>query len=44
MLSCDNVSYVVELNKDSGIKKGDYLDFEDDEEPVMKVLAPDGSS
>lgn len=40
-----NTIYVVELNKGSGVKKGDILEFEDNEEdePVMKVLFPDGS-
>ena len=39
----NNVSYVLEVNKDSGIKIGDFLDFQDDG-PVMKVLAQDGST
>lgn len=44
LLTEDNVQYVVELNKDSGIKVGDQLEMEDsDTEPFMKVLAPDGS-
>lgn len=38
-----NVSYVLEVNSNSGIKQGDNLEFED-EEPAMKVLAPDGST
>lgn len=39
-----NVAYVLEVNKGSGITAGDELEFEDDNEgPVMKVLAPDGS-
>lgn len=37
-----DVLYVLEVNKNSGIKIGDYLDLEEDE-PVMKVLAQDGS-
>jgi hypothetical protein len=36
--------YVVEVNVNSGVKVGDELEFEDDSEVVMKVLAPDGSS
>ena len=28
----------------SGIKIGDELDIEDNSDPVMKVLAPDGST
>lgn len=37
--------YVVEVNANSGIKKGDELEFLDDtKEYVMKVLAPDGST
>jgi len=34
---------VLELNIDSGVKKGDVLEFEDDA-PIMKVLAQDGST
>ena len=39
-------SYVLEVNAGSGIKPGDEadLDDEEDEEYVMKVLAPDGST
>lgn len=36
--------YVVELNANSGVKVGDDLEFEDDNNYVMKVLAPDGST
>ena len=39
--------YVVELNKESGVKVGDELEFEEDYDnptPIMKVLAPDGST
>lgn len=39
-----NVAYVLEVNQGSGIKQGDTLDFEEDKGPVMKVLAPDGST
>lgn len=43
-ITIPNTSYVLEVNINSGIKKGDNLEFLDDEEPpVMKVLAPDGS-
>lgn len=42
LLTEDDVCYILEVNKDSGIKQGDELEFEDDG-PVMKVLAPDGS-
>lgn len=45
LVTVKDVRYVVELNQDSGIKKGDELDFNPKEEgPVMKVLAPDGST
>lgn len=40
----DNVMYVLEVNQNSGIKQGDELEFDDDEGPVMKILAPDGST
>lgn len=43
-IKCDNVAYVLELNQDSGVEEGDTLDFIDDEGPVMKVLASDGST
>ena len=43
-ISEDDVMYVLEVNQDSGIKKGDDLEFDEDEEYVMKVLAPDGSA
>ena len=35
--------YVLEVNKNSGVKEGDELEIQD-EGPVMKVLAQDGSS
>lgn len=38
----DYISYVLEVNANSGIKVGDSLDFEE-RTPVMKVLFPDGS-
>lgn len=41
----DNVKFVLEVNQGSGIKGGDELDIEEDEElPKMKVIAPDGST
>lgn len=45
LVSFPETAYVVELNQNSGIKVGDELEFsDDDKEPVMKVLAPDGST
>lgn len=41
----DNVLLVLEVNQNSGIKEGDELDIEEDEElPKMMVIAPDGST
>lgn len=39
----DYIAYVLEVNPNSGIKVGDELEF-DEEGPVMKVLAQDGST
>ena len=44
LLSHDDTLYVVELNQNSGVKVGDELEFDDDQAPQMKVLAPDGST
>lgn len=48
LVSCENTKSVLEVNINSGIEEGDYLDsdLEDDDPktPVMKVLAPDGST
>ena len=44
LLSQEDTMYVVEVNVNSGVQKGDSLEFVEDEEVVMKVLAPDGSS
>lgn len=46
-ITVQNIAYVLEVNKGSGIKEGDELDFEDEDSenaPVMKVLAQDGST
>lgn len=44
-MTVQNVAYVLEVNSGSGIQEGDELDFEDeDDAPVMKVLAQDGST
>lgn len=40
----DVISYVLEVNQNSGIKIGDDLEFaEDSDQPVMKVLFQDGT-
>ena len=42
-----DVQYVLELNQDSGVKEGDEVYFEEDEDeskPVMKVLLPNGET
>lgn len=39
----DYIAYVLEINPNSGVKVGDYLEFEGEEEPpVMKVLDSNG--
>ena len=39
----DNVKYVLELNQNSGVKIGDELDIDSEEElPTMKVIGPNG--
>lgn len=46
-MTVQNVAYVLEVNSGSGIQEGDELDFEEEDEdnaPVMKVLAQDGST
>lgn len=44
LVSSPETAYVLEVNQDSGIKVGDELDIDDDSNPVMKVLASDGST
>lgn len=45
LVSSPETAYVLEVNQESGIKVGDKLDIDDDNLiPVMKVLAPDGST
>lgn len=45
LISQPDTMYVLEVNTDSGIKEGDILEFDEDDEdaPVMWVLAPDQS-
>ena len=49
LITESDVVYVLEVNQNSGIEEGDELDMEeekdeDDNPPVMRVLAQDGSS
>lgn len=44
LVSAPETAYVLEVNQGSGIKVGDELDIDDNSDPVMKVLAPDGST
>ena len=46
-ITVPDVAYVLEVNKGSGIEEGDELDLEDNDDndsPVMRVLAQDGST
>lgn len=40
LVSVEDVAYVLEVNANSGIKKGDELEFENG--PLMKILGSDG--
>lgn len=44
LISSPKTAYVLEVGTKSGIKVGDELELGDDSGPVMKVLAPDGST
>lgn len=47
LVGCDGVQYVLELNADQNVEEGDEMEINpknDDKLPVMKVLAPDGST
>ena len=45
LISSPETAYVLEVNQGSGIKVGDELDIDDDNSaPIMKVLAPDGTT
>lgn len=47
LIGCDGVQYVLELNPDQLVQEGDEMELEPDENeklPIMKVLAPDGST
>lgn len=44
LYSQPDTAYVLEVNKDSGIKEGDEFDFIESSNPVMKVLAQDGTA
>ena len=44
-ITCEEVQYVLEVNQGSGIKEGDQLELDSDEQgPVMQVLNKDGST
>lgn len=44
LITSPETAYVLEVNQGSGIKVGDELDIDDNSDPVMQVLAPDGST
>lgn len=44
LMTEEDIAYVLEVNKDSGIEEGDELEFEDDEDYVMKVLDQNGNA
>lgn len=44
LITSPETAYVLEVNQGSEIKVGDELDIDDNSDPVMKVLAPDGST
>lgn len=44
LLGHNDTMYVVEVNQGSNIKKGDTLEFLDDDDYVMQVLKQDGTS
>lgn len=43
LITVPDTAFVLELNQGSGVKVGDEFEFEENA-PVMKVLAPDGST
>lgn len=47
LITVPDTAYVLEVNQNSGVEEGDELDLEDEDDeetPVMKVLAQDGST
>lgn len=44
LVTSPETAYVLEVNEGSGIKVGEEVDIDDGSEPVMKVLASDGST
>jgi hypothetical protein len=46
LIGAENTLYVLEVNPNSGIQVGDSMEIvgDDEDAPVMKVLAPDGST
>lgn len=50
LVTCDNTMYVLEVNPTDEIEEGDVMEIDEEDDsknlntPIMKVLAPDGST